>query len=103
MKTLLDAGADVDGRDNIGSTPLMTAVNLPAPATVKFLIDEGADVNLRTEPIKFPDSPQPRTMSALDFVRRTSSPRFQRGYAAMMPIDKLKRIERMLIEAGARE
>ena len=104
IKTLLDAGADIDSRDNIvGTTPLMTASNFPSPEIVQLLIAKGADVNLRTEPMKFPDSPQPRSMSALDFVKRTSSPKFQRGYSDIMPLSKLKRIQQMLVEAGAQE
>ena len=103
MKALLDADADVDGGDKMGSTPLMVAVNLPAPETVRFLIQHGADVNRRTNPIKFPDSPIDRKVSALDFVNRTSSPKFQRSYGAMMPLDKLNRIKKMLLDAGAQE
>lgn len=102
MKALLDAGANINAGDTIGSTALMTAVNLPAPEIVEFLIAQGADVNSRTNPIKFPDSPIERKVSALDFVNRTSGSKFQRSYGNMMPLDKLNRIKQMLVKAGAK-
>ncbi len=101
MKLLLDAGADINGRDNNGQTALIVAANFASPEVVQFLIAHGADVNLRTDPMKFPDSPVWKTMSALDFVNRTSSPKFQRGFGDIMPISKLNRIKQVLIEAGA--
>ena len=54
-KTLIDAGADVNAKTNMGITPLMNAVDnicvnvkggiCPNPKTTKILIDAGADVN----------------------------------------------------------
>lgn len=101
MKLLLDAGADINGRDNNGQTALMVAANSPSPEVVQFLIEHGAGVNLHTDPMKFPNSPVWKTMSALDFVNRTSSPKFQRGFADVMPLSKLNRIKQMLTDAGA--
>lgn len=46
MKLLLDYGAQPDSRDRSGLTPLMKAARHPQGyATVKLLIDHGADVN----------------------------------------------------------
>ena len=47
VRTLLDHGADANGYDPLGRTPLMYAAisdNLPVD-TVQLLIDHGADVN----------------------------------------------------------
>jgi ankyrin repeat protein len=49
VKTLLDAGADVDaagGRDN--SSALIEAAERPAPATVQLLLERGAKVNFQS-------------------------------------------------------
>ena len=43
---LLDAGADINIRNNDGRTPLMMAVTNYNKDIVKLLIDRGADVNL---------------------------------------------------------
>ena len=42
---LLDAGADVDARDNGGMTPLMWAAKNGTADRVKFLLDAGADAD----------------------------------------------------------
>lgn len=47
MKILLDAGADVNARDNDGWTPLMAAVTQGYPGTARMLLEHGADVNAR--------------------------------------------------------
>ena len=50
VKTLLDAGADLNARDESGWTPLHWAVWLSeTPAVVKTLLDAGADPNARTK------------------------------------------------------
>lgn len=45
----LDAGADVNARDENGSTPIMWSVINSSAATVQALLDAGADVNLHAE------------------------------------------------------
>ena len=50
IKTLLDAGADVDARDKSGWTSLMYAVAYSRKSDIiKALIDAGADVNARDD------------------------------------------------------
>ncbi|MCL2190500.1 MAG: ankyrin repeat domain-containing protein [Treponema sp.] len=44
-KALLDAGADVDIRDNMGFTPFHLAVGNARMELIKILLDAGADVN----------------------------------------------------------
>ncbi|HEV2474344.1 MAG TPA: ankyrin repeat domain-containing protein [Chthonomonadales bacterium] len=46
-KALLDYGADVDGRDYIGDTPLMFAASNGDTNMVRLLLDHRADVNAR--------------------------------------------------------
>ena len=49
VKTLLDAGADPNARDEDGFTPLHVAAgHSKTPAVVKILLDAGADPNART-------------------------------------------------------
>lgn len=103
LQQLLDAGADINGRDDNGSTALMEAVNLPSPEIVRFLIDNDANVNVRTEPLLLLDISATKKvrMSALDFVNLNSSAKAQRRHSDLLPITKLNRIKKMLIDAGA--
>ena len=48
IKVLLDAGADVDARDEFGRTVLMWAAGNGTPENIKVLLDAGADLNVRT-------------------------------------------------------
>jgi ankyrin repeat protein len=45
MRTLLAAGADADGADASGATPLMHAAAVGSPDAVRLLLDAGANVN----------------------------------------------------------
>ena len=44
---LLDWGADVDTQDDFGATPLMSAVILGELALVKWLVERGANLELK--------------------------------------------------------
>ena len=44
-KLLLDAGADVEARDESGNTPLMNAASYGAVMVLKVLLARGADIN----------------------------------------------------------
>ena len=50
VKTLLDAGADVNAKDGRGMTPLMLAVatNHQNPAVIRMLLDRGANVDVQS-------------------------------------------------------
>lgn len=52
--TLLDAGADLEAKDDRGATPLMVAVGHGAVDLVHFLLERGADPHAETE---FGDTP----------------------------------------------
>ncbi|NND92464.1 MAG: hypothetical protein HKN42_16515 [Granulosicoccus sp.] len=45
---LIAVGANVNGRDRDGQTPLAAAIALEQPVVAKFLVDAGADVNTRS-------------------------------------------------------
>ncbi|HOL70854.1 MAG TPA: ankyrin repeat domain-containing protein, partial [Bryobacteraceae bacterium] len=47
VRALLDAGADVNGRDRLGGTPLHEAIWNGNAAIAALLIERGADVNAR--------------------------------------------------------
>lgn len=47
VKVLLDAGADVNAKNNAGWTPLMYATQHAGSEVVKVLLDAGADVNAK--------------------------------------------------------
>ncbi|MBR0257555.1 MAG: ankyrin repeat domain-containing protein, partial [Synergistaceae bacterium] len=47
VKILLNAGANVNDRDNDGKTPLIHAAGRWNADTVNVLIDAGADVNMK--------------------------------------------------------
>lgn len=102
LKTLLDAGADVNLATDDGTTALMRAVRVNSPELAAFLIAHGADVNRRTDAIKFPTMPITKRMSALDLANYYSTPGFQKQNSTRMSPDKLNRIKQMLIKAGAK-
>ena len=47
VQELLQAGADINGTDDRGRTPVMAATHGNKPETVQALIEAGADVNMR--------------------------------------------------------
>jgi uncharacterized protein len=47
VKQFIESGADVNGRDGAGSTPLMLAVLAGNAETARYLLGRGADVNAR--------------------------------------------------------
>ena len=49
VQQLLREGADLNGRDARGRTPIMAATHGNRPAIVKILIQAGADINLQDE------------------------------------------------------
>jgi len=49
VRALLEAGADVNARDEKGRTPLMGASSKNDVRVVKFLIQSGAHVNVRNK------------------------------------------------------
>lgn len=51
---LLAAGANVNGRDSGGQTPLSAAIALEQPVVAKYLVDAGADVNASTPNHSYP-------------------------------------------------
>ena len=48
-KILIDAGADLDFRNNDGSTPLISAAFFGRPEIVQLLLDAGADKSIRNK------------------------------------------------------
>jgi ankyrin repeat protein len=66
IKTLLDAGADVNGRDVRGMTPLMLAVatDHQDAAIIRMLLDHGADPNIKSK----------LGETAVDWARKASVP-----------------------------
>ena len=59
MKALIDAGANVNAKNNIGSTALMWAADYGHAEAIKVLLNAGADVNIRNN----------RGKRAVDFAR----------------------------------
>jgi uncharacterized protein len=51
---LLQAGADINGTDDRGRTPVMAATHGNKPAAVQALIEAGADINLRDQRLDNP-------------------------------------------------
>ena len=102
MELLLRHGAKINARANDGATALIVAVNVGKPEMVKILIDKGADVNLRAEPIKIPKSPGKKLSSALDFVNYHLSPAFKTNSPGVFRPGNLESIKQMLVKAGAK-
>jgi uncharacterized protein len=66
IRTLIDAGADIDHRDVNGETPLMLAISYGYEETVRLLLDRGADPNVVAEG----SSPGTPLMVAVHFGHR---------------------------------
>lgn len=49
IKRLIDKGADINGQNKHGMTPLLTAVSYSCVESVKLLLELGADPNLGVE------------------------------------------------------
>ena len=49
IKRLIEKGADVNGQNKYGMTPLLTAVSYSCVESVKLLLELGADPNLGVE------------------------------------------------------
>ncbi|BDI33568.1 hypothetical protein CCAX7_56190 [Capsulimonas corticalis] len=47
VRTLLDAGADVNGRNILGDTPLKVAAYVGSAEIVRLLLERGADIHAR--------------------------------------------------------
>lgn len=47
VRFLIMEGADVNGRDHFGTTPLLEALRAGHDATAKIIMDKGGSVNLQ--------------------------------------------------------
>jgi len=50
IQCLLDAGADINGQDKNGASPLHRAVRTRCAAAVKYLLERGSDAKLKNKP-----------------------------------------------------
>lgn len=102
LELFLKHGADNNARDKTGTTALMIAAVSRSPKYTKFLLDKGAGVNLRSDSMKFPNSPAKISPTALDQITYRLSPFFQKSWPHAYKKDDLIRIKQMLIDAGAK-
>ncbi len=102
LKLLLQHGADINARDKWGRTALMVAVTGGSPKYTRFLIDKGADVTLRGDSLKLPNSPTEINPNALDLINFLLSSFSQKSWWHGYEKDDLIRIQQMLVKAGAK-
>jgi hypothetical protein len=88
---LIEAGADVNAKDDEGLTPLMIAAHYSTPEMVTLLIDAGADVNAKDDDGQTP----------LMYADRSPDPDEQRFYT--IPPEVIRETIRILKDAGAKE
>ena len=71
LKAQVKAGADIDKKDQFATTPLHWAVALGKTAAVKYLLSQGADVNLANNEGVTPldETYKPWNRLAVDFMR----------------------------------
>lgn len=65
IEILLKHGADIDIRDDKGTTPLMNAVIGQKESTVNLLLERGADIS----PVMLKDNREPSNMDALSLAK----------------------------------
>ena len=102
MKLLLRHGAKINAPSSSGTTALILATVNGSPEMVRFLIDNGADVNSRAEPLALA-GPTKKVSSALGHVNYRLSPAFQARYPNSYTAGSMEKIKKMLIVAGAQE
>lgn len=81
MSVLLEAGADLNARDEVGQTPLHAAAGSETPAVVNALLEAGADANARDGSNKTPfDFAKGNSaIKGTDVYWRLNEARFERG------------------------
>lgn len=97
LRTLIDAGAEVNGRDIRDMTPLMLAVSSETqnPEVVRLLLEKGADVKAKSNlgetaldwARKFGN---PRVIRMLENAGGTATPAAQKPAASILPVADLK-------------
>jgi ankyrin repeat protein len=66
MKLLFDNGADIDAKDRNNKTPLMYAASNCQKKSIEFLINKGANINLKDIYTKYDPSPR---KNAFDYAQ----------------------------------
>ena len=91
MKCLVEHGADVNGRDNVGNTPLFEAVGFsPRIDRLEYLISQGADVHAKNNEGKTVlDRAREQEFTALDYTLAQQYP----GYSEKTIEQRRKAIE----------
>ena len=100
MRFLVEQGADINARDTSGYTPLITAAASGSWDNVKYLIEAGADLNLKTNPEMAEDELVVKRRTALSRAKATLNSKRARIYG-MKP--QLKETIKFLDAAGAKE
>ncbi|ELR25728.1 FYVE zinc finger domain/Ankyrin repeatcontaining protein [Acanthamoeba castellanii str. Neff] len=100
VQTLLDAGADINAGTTINTTSLHSVVKWGNPDAVRFMLDHGADPNVRTTkgelPIDFAKEPairallEPVTKAAAKTDKPTNGPADAKGAKADKNVSRSK-------------
>lgn len=100
MRFLLAQGANINATDDSDWTPLMKAAESGSVSSVKFLIENGADLNLKTKPQTAEDDLVVKKRTALNIAIVAARSNRARIYRIK---PQLKETVRILKAAGAKE
>ena len=100
IRLLLKLGADINAQDDSGRTPLIIAAELGSVSVAKILIENGADVNVKTKPTKDYTDSLVKRRTALSAAEARLPTKAAKTYG-MIP--QLRATIKILKAAGAKE
>ena len=101
IRILIDANADINSQNNSAITPLSVAIRKHIYHIIKFLIEQGADVNIIPEAGRWCASPVSESLSNVITLRWPERGQRPGGPQDLQKLDQNQLIFSMVVDAGA--